>query len=73
MYSKCKIAGLTEGEGKVVYCEHTVGWMRLSGVRARLYGKHTMGEVIRSEGKAIRKATDGRGYTVLGVRVKAVR
>ncbi len=63
MYSKRKIAGLTEGEGKVVHGQrgervrlYTVskGRERLSGVREKLYGKHRMGEVFGSEGKAVR-------------------
>ncbi len=40
----------SEGQG----CTVSLGWERLSGVRAKLYGEHRMGEVIRSEGKAVR-------------------
>ncbi len=34
-------------------CTVSIGWERLSGVRAKMYGKHRMVKVIGLEGEAV--------------------
>jgi hypothetical protein len=50
----------------------SIRWEMLLGVRAKLYGKHRMGEVIRSEGQGCTVTVSIGWERLSGVRVKAL-